>query len=134
MARHGHIFFPHIFTKLSRFGLPIWCVITEGVLCVLYLVVTQGDQLSLQQTSALACSIAYTISVISLLYLVLYHKTVSMHVWIPLLALINCCLLIGTCVRNFMLFGAYPLILFAALLVFGIIMFICTSRNKLNNW
>jgi amino acid transporter len=130
MARHGHIFFPHVFTKMSRFGLPIWCIIAEGVLCAMYLVVTQGDQLSLQQTSALACSIAYTVSVISLLYLVLCRKTVSMHVWIPLLALTNCCILIGSCVRNFMLSGVWPLLLFVAFLMFGIIMLACTSKNN----
>lgn len=128
MARHGHVFWPHIFTKMNKFGLPMWCIIIEGVLCALYLIVTHGDQLSLQQTSALACSIAYTISVISLLFLVLYHKTVTMRVWIPLLALINCCLLVGSCVRNFFIFGAYPLLLFMSFLLFGLLMFVYTSR------
>jgi APA family basic amino acid/polyamine antiporter len=131
MARHGHVILPNVFTKLNRYGLPIWCIITEGVICTMYLVVTQGDQLPLQQTSALACSIAYTISVISLLFLVLYHKTVTMRSWIPLLALINCCLLVGSCVRNFILFGAYPLLLFMAFLLLGLSMFVYTSKiNK----
>lgn len=130
MARHGHIFFQKRFTRLNRFGLPTWCIITEGALCTLYLLITQGDQLSLQQTSALACSIAYTLSVISLISLVFYRRTVAMLRWIPILALVNCLILIGSCVRNFMLFGIHPLLVFASLLIFGIIMFIFTSRRK----
>ena len=130
IARHGHIFFPNFFTRLNRFGLPIWCIISEGFLCTLYLIITRGDQLSLQQTSALACSMAYTISVLSLLALILYRKTVKMYVWIPLLALINCSLLIGTCVRNFMLFGVRPLFLFGLFILLGITMFVCRSRNS----
>ena len=128
MARHGHICFQKTITKLNRFGLPIWCIIIEGVLCTLYLLITQGDQLSLQQTSALACSIAYTLSVISLISLVFYHRTVIMKRWIPILALLNCLILIGSCVRNFMLFGIDPLLVFASLLAIGIIMFIYTSK------
>ena len=129
MARHGHTFFQKTFTKLNRFGLPVWCIITEGALCTLYLVITQGDQLSLQQTSALACSLAYTLSVISLISLVFYRRTVSMYRWIPIVALFNCLVLIGSCVRNFLLFGIHPLLVFASLLVFGIIMFMCTSKK-----
>jgi APA family basic amino acid/polyamine antiporter len=129
MARHGHIFFQKTFTKLNKFGLPIWCIVAEGALCTLYLLITQGDQLSLQQTSALACSIAYTLSVVSLLALVLFHRTATIRSWIPLLALVNCSILMGSCVRNFMLFGIQPLLIFAALLIFGIIMYVFTFKR-----
>lgn len=130
LARNGHVFYSHIFTKLDRFGLPIWSIIAEGFICALYLFITQGEQLALQQISAFSCAIAYTISVISLLYLVVCRKTVVMRVWVPLLALINCCLLVGSCVRNFMLFGVAPLLLFGAFLVVGMIMFMATSSAR----
>lgn len=130
MARHGHIFFQKTFTKLNKFGLPIWCTITEGFLCVLYLLITQGDSLPLRQTSALACSIAYTLSVVSLLSLVFYRRTIIMRGWIPVLALINCLVLIGSCVRNFMLFGIQPLLVFGCLLTLGVIMFVYTSKRN----
>ncbi len=130
MARYGHICFQSTFTYLNRYGLPIWCIITEGVLCTLYLLVTQGDTLSLQQTSALACSIAYTVSVVALISLVFWRRTVNIQCWIPILALFNCLILIGSCVRNFILFGIHPLLLFTTLLVLGVIMFMYTWKSR----
>ncbi len=137
LAHRGHTFFRNTLTRLNRFGLPVWCIVAEGCLCALYLAVTHGKQIPLQQTSALACSIAYTLSVISLIAVIFGNaqrratldskSTVS--TWIPLLALANCLLLVGSCVRNFLTSGVYPLAVFLFLLVIGGVMFVCTYRR-----
>lgn len=132
---NGHTFFKNFLTKLNNYGLPTTCIIIEGLLCFVYLFVTRGDQLSLQQTSALACSIAYTLSVISLLTLTL-SKTLSkqsahISLWLPVLALINCIILISSCIRNFFISGIYPLCLFLILLLIGITMFFYTKQKNL---
>lgn len=126
LSSYGHTFYQNVVTKLNRFGLPTVCLIIEGMLCLMYLVVTRGTRLPLLQTSALACTIAYTVSVISLLVLILYKKTVTMKPWIPALALCNCCILIGACINNFLISGVYPLLVFLSLLVFGLVMFLVT--------
>lgn len=127
LASSGHTFLKNALTRLNRYGLPTLCLIIEGAFCFLYLFVTGGDRLPLLQTSALACSIAYTMSVISLLVLVFYKKSIRMRWWIPVLALCSCLLLIRACILNFIISGVYPLIVFLSLLGFGICMFVYTS-------
>lgn len=129
MASNGHVWFQPTFTRLNQFGLPTLCILAEGFLCLLYLVVTHGDQVSLQQTSALACSIAYTASVISLLVFVFFKRTIKIASWIPVLALFNCLILIGSCIRGFIRSGMYPLMVFSCLLIVGIIMFLHTAHT-----
>jgi APA family basic amino acid/polyamine antiporter len=128
MARYGHTFFKSLFTSLNKHGAPVYCVIAEGLLGLVYLFVSRGDQLSLQQAAALACSITYTLSVLSLVVLVFRKHNTGIRWWIPLLALCNCFILLGACIRNFIYFGVQPLLLFAVLTGFGVIMYLYTSR------
>jgi amino acid transporter len=128
MACYGHTFFKSLLTSLNKHGAPVYCVIAEGLLGLVYLFVSRGEQLSLQQASALACSITYTLSVLSLVVLVFRKQNIEIRWWIPLLALCNCFILLGACIRNFLYFGVQPLFLFALLTCLGIVMYLYTSR------
>jgi len=128
MARFGHTFGRSLLTSLNKYGIPVWCLCVEGLLGIIYLLVSWGDQLSLQQTGALACSITYTLSVLSLVVLVFGKHQVQIKWLIPVLALCNCLILFGACIRNFLNFGVQPLLLFACLMGFGIVMYLYTAR------
>lgn len=130
LAVAGHVVGKRFFTRLSAYGLPYWCVIAESVICIVYLLVTRGTKVPLQQTSALACSIAYSMSVVSFLALMIYKQVSLLPVWIPLLALCNCVILLGSCVNNFFISGLTPLCLFLCLLGLGLFMFIYTARDQ----
>lgn len=122
LAEHEHIPGAAWFTKLNKHHMPTVCVIVEGLLCTGYLVLTKGNQAPLQQINALACTIAYTLSVVALLQ-VLKRDTSVIQSWIPRLALISCLLFIGTCIRSFVLFGVKPLLAFSGLIGLGIALF-----------
>lgn len=130
LAKNNHTFLPKLFTTLNRHSIPVACIIAEGVICIFYLFVTKGNQIPLQQTGALGCTIGYTISVLALLVAKIKKPTISIPIWIPLLGTINCLLLIGACLESFLLSGINTLIAFCFLLIIGIFMFISTQRGQ----
>ncbi len=130
LAENGHTFGHKVLTTLNRYGMPIACVIAETVLCMGYLLATGGTQTALTQTSALACTISYTISVFALLCAVQRKPEAfkGRTKYIALLALMSCAIFIGSCVRNFVIFGIAPLLGFISLILVGIGMYYATSR------
>jgi amino acid transporter len=130
LAQHGHIFAANRITQLNHNHIPWLCVIIEGIICILYLLITQGSQIPLQQMSALGSTIAYTLSVTSLLYAKKNNSSITISWWIPILGLCNCLILLVACLYSFWYKGAYSLILFASLLLFGIWMFFQTRTSS----
>jgi L-asparagine transporter-like permease len=108
------------------------CVLIEGAICALYLIITSGRQIPLQQVSALGSIIAYTMSALALLYArknAYKNNTITFSsIWLPILGLINCALLMASCVYSLVNNGAASLTIFASLLVFGIFMFWYTAQ------
>ncbi len=131
LAQHGHTFAPSLFTKLNRHHIPWVCVLIEGIICALYLIITRGHQIPLQQISALGCIIAYTLSVLSLIYAKKNRNNIRISWLVPLAALGNCFLLTISCVYSLFYSSAHSLITFSFLLAFGVLMFWYTAKKKL---
>lgn len=131
VAQNRHIIGSSFFTKLNTHFIPSMCVLAEGVICGLYLLITQGAQVPLQQTSALAAVLTYTISVIALLFAQLNRNNRLVHRAVPYLGLASCALLIGACIYGLLTKGAVSLYGFVALIALGIIMYCITPGKNL---
>ncbi len=132
LAKNKHTFFEKLLSWRNDYNIPFACVIAEGILCVLYLLVTQAHQITLQQMSVLGCTVAYTLSVISLLSLQMRKQVRVIKPIIPLLAFGSCMLLLGTCIRNSFFWGTYYLLVYGTLMILGIGMYAYTkyANNK----
>lgn len=122
LAQNKHTFGEKIFTYLNKYSAPLFCVITEGILGITYLLLTQGKQVPLQQVGALGSAIAYTFSIISL-FVITYrqHGVIKL---LPTLGLCSCLILIASFVLAIMRDGVSSLlILFLLILIFGTYMF-----------
>lgn len=121
LAQNNHTFAKKLFTHLNAHGMPIACIITEGILCIAYILITQGNQIPLQQVGSLGATIAYTFSVIALL-VIAYRKRHALHV--PILGIISCFLLLSSFAWTIIVQGPTTMLLvFFGLLVFGSFMF-----------
>jgi amino acid transporter len=123
LAQHQKIRGWHWLVRLNRQAIPYLCLAVEALLCLLYLYLSSGNQIMLQQLAALGTAVTYTISVISLC--VLYVKTaapLSKKV-VTICALSSCGLLIAACVRNFIIGGIVGLVVFSALLAVGLLLY-----------
>ncbi len=129
LATHNHLFFKNILTTFNRHHIPVACILVEGILILLYFAITKGSQLPLQQLGALGATIAYTISVLSLLAAKYNKPEISIQWFIPLLGLGNCLVLIASCISSFFVSGLFPLVIFLLLLLFGISMYFITKKK-----
>lgn len=122
LAQHNHVIARPLFTHLNRMGIPVYCILAEGLLCLAFLVITAGVAIPLQQISALSSVVAYLISVIALMIVVGRQKN-ALNWLVPLCGLGSCLILLGACIRNFLIAGFWSLLLFAGLGIIGISMF-----------
>jgi len=129
LAEHGHLPARSWFLRTNRHGIPVLGIIVEALLCIGYLVCTNGAQKPLQQINALACTIAYTISVLALLAAV-QRKQVATPAWLVYAALGSCSIFLATCVRNFWIFGAGALIGYSLIVAFGLLLYVMTRRMQ----
>jgi amino acid transporter len=132
LARNNHTFFSEVLTVHNRHFIPYMCIIIEGVVCVLYLLITKAAQIPLQQISALSSVVAYTISIYALYKakkrvpsLPIYKGTIS-------LAFFNCALLFAASMKSFITYGMMPLGIFATVCAIGIGMYWKTSAPSLS--
>ena len=127
LAQHGHVFKSSLFTRLNKHNIPLFCVIAEGVVCAIYLLVTRGSQIPLQQIGALGSTITYMLSACSLVALEWSHTSHRAVLGIALLGVFNCFILIGMSIYNLVHNGAHSLILFTTFLLFGVVMYYLTK-------
>lgn len=120
LAQHGHVFGARYLTWLSRWSIPYYCVLVEGIVCLAFLYITSGVAIMLQQVSALSSVIAYTVSALALIVATNRAKIQSAS---AVLGLGSCLLLLYFCIRNFFISGLAPLILFGVLGAWGLFMF-----------
>lgn len=130
LAEHKHTIKPHWFTQLNRHFIPWLCVLAEGVICALYLLLTFGNQVPLQQISALGSVIAYTLSACALLAAKKNDKVNEIKWIVPVLGLVSCLLLITSCVYGLITKGFVPFIAFAIMLALGSVMFWTAQGSK----
>lgn len=129
LARNKHLLFSNFFSKLNRHNIPFVCVFAEGIISVVYLIISQGNQVSLQQVAALSATITYTISVCALIH-AYYRQGAAVHKQlIPLCGLMSCSLLIIKCIYGLMLTGLGSLTVFATLFVLGVTLYYATRNT-----
>ena len=127
LAQNKHIFYASFFARLNKHGVPFICIVAEGLLAFFYLALTQGNQVPLQQISALGSTVAYTLSVLSCFILLKKsHRKISLLVF---LAFISCALFIGSLLYAYSQKGASSLLLFGALFCFGIIQYLFAQHK-----
>lgn len=129
LAQHHHVFFAHYFTRLNKHFIPIACVLTEGAICLLYLFITRGTTVVLQQVAALGCVLAYTLSVIALYRARTFGYIINTSSIIPFFGLISCILLITACINNLLHTGFIAFVAFCGLLLAGFLMFFITNKK-----
>ncbi len=129
LAKNNHTFFAHTLQKLNNHYIPTVCVLTEAFFCILYLIVSQGTVVILQQISVLGCSIAYLLSIIGLLVYNKNNNNAVIQPWIVYSALASCMLFVFSCIRNFYLNGITALVIFSCILIFGLCMYAYTKKN-----
>jgi len=120
LAQHHHTFAANKLILFNKQQIPFLCIIVEGIICLIYLATTHGDQLPLQKIGAFGVTITYIISALSLL-VVRYRSRKSL--WLPLCGLANCIILLIACINSFFETGITDLGVFALLFFFGIFMF-----------
>jgi len=128
LARHHHVIGSSYLSRLNTYHIPWLCVLFEGLVGTLYIAITQGNQLPLQQMGALGSVTAYTISALSLWYACTNNRAAHIPSWLPLLGLTNCLMLTASCLYNLYYSGPTSLILFSCLCFMGICMFFYTRE------
>jgi amino acid transporter len=132
LAQNDHLWNSSFFAQFNKSQIPVACVVAEGVVAILYLVVSQGVLIPLQQIGAFGSVIAYTLSVASLLSAQRGDSSVgAARRWIPRLGLCSCAILVTACLRSFLINGASSLAIFSLLLILGATMFLRTARRPL---
>ena len=124
LALHGHTFAADKFGSLNRHGVPLYAVMAEGVICCLFLLITGGQKIPLQQTSTLGCTLTYTISSIAFLVLNSGSKLTG------ILSLLTCSGFIVSCVISAMKYNFTSLYLFAIMFTAGLFVYICCSQPR----
>ncbi len=122
LAQHRSIKGSALFTQLNTQSIPYLCLLVEWLFCILYLFTSSGHQLILQPLAALGTTAAYTVSIIALFYAGKKNND-QYHTNLALIALASCLILIGACIRNFIIGGILPLIGFGLLFVFGLLFY-----------
>lgn len=125
LAEHGHVFGSKKLASLNRHAVPIYAVLTEGMICCLFLVITGGAKIPLQQTAALGCTITYTVSSIAFLMLALGSR------WTGILSLLTCCGFIVSCVVSAIKYNFTSLYLFSIMFAGGLFMYFCYSKKQI---
>ena len=129
LAQHKHFFGSKAFTQYNRYAIPWLCVLLEGAIYLLYLVVSRGSQLPLQQIGALGGTITYTLSALSLWVAVNKRNDITIARWIPKLAFGNCLILMAATLYSFLTKGMSSLIVFGSLFALGCLMFWLTRHQ-----
>lgn len=123
LAQNEHLFFSKFINRLNKDQVPYICIIIEGIIAIMYILLSQGYQISLQQVAALASTIAYTLSVLALLFLSIRQKIIK-NIYLAFVALCSCLILIIAFVSNLFFYGiSNLLILFLLFILFGGYMF-----------
>lgn len=127
LAQHDHVTLKKFFLYTNKHAIPIFCILAEVILAIAYLLITQGQQVPLQQVSALGSSIAYILSVLSLLYVI--YTTNQKKQFMPLLALMSCILLLSSFIASAIMNGVSLLLLvYLGLVVLGSGMYFWQKR------
>ncbi len=133
LAQHKHLLASDRLITYNRYAIPWLCVLAEAVIYFLFLIISRGSQIPLQQIGELGPTIAYTLSALSLWIAVNKRPDISIPGWIPKLAFGNCLLLIAAALYSFFIHGMSSLITFGSLMLVGCLMFWITRNQASSN-
>jgi hypothetical protein len=98
-------------------------VLCEGLICALFLWITGGNKIPLQQISTLGGTITYTISTFAFIYTATESRALGY------LSLITCSGLIASCIASILKHNITSLYLFSAMTILGILMYWATKEK-----
>ncbi len=123
LAKNNHLLASKKIIQFNAYHVPYYCVLIEGAIYVLFLIISHGNQLPLQQIAAFGPTISYGISALAAWYAV-QRKALNLHPMIPVLAIGSCLLLGSATVYSLIVDGMNSLLLFGALFSIGVAMFV----------
>lgn len=123
LAQNGHTFASKKLSSLNEHGIPLFAVLTEGLICAIFLIITLGNPIPLMQTSTLGCTLTYTISSIAFLKLSLTHRLVG------ILSLLTCSGFITSCIMSSIQYNFTSLQLFTCMFLLGMLMYGCCYKK-----
>lgn len=127
LAEKKLIFGVDFFTRLSGYQVPVACILTEGVIALVYIWYTQGNQIMLQQINTLALTTTFTLSVLGLIgYQLKRYGRPSRS---ALAACLSCLLLLIFLIKNFIHYRALPALPFLLLVALGIVSFLANFKE-----
>lgn len=113
---------------LNKYHIPFLCVVIEAMIALGYILLSQGNQIPLQQIVACGMTLTYTASVLGLL--VRSYRERLAYTRLAAMGLGSCLLFIVSLMRNVVVFGIMPIALFILLLVIGGSMFFYKKINS----
>ncbi len=130
LAAKNTLPFSEFLMEMNTYHTPYVCIISEALLMSFYLILTYGNQVPLQQISALGSAIAYTISVASFVFASLF---ISKRDWyISVIALASCVLLLYAALTNGIAYGMSGYILYLVIISCGIVAHVsCTKTQQI---
>lgn len=114
--------------RCNRFSAPSLSILIAGLITLGYLVVSRGNNIPLQQISACATTLAYSISVLSFLYL--SFGTLRKYRIVGVLGVFSCLLFLLTTLMNAHKFGVLPYGILTLGILIGLIMRAVTRRAQ----
>lgn len=123
LAEKNVLLFSSSFKRLNKHAMPYICLATEFVLSIIYLLMSNGNNVFLQQVNSFGCTITYLISTIAL-YIVMRNKT------LPLLGIASSLLLLGFCINAFLQTNYFALLVFSAILAVGSIGYVAHNKKQ----
>ena len=114
IAENNAIVFSKKLKELNSSGMPYICLIVESFISLVYLAVSQGNNVPLQQLSAFGCTLTYLLCTISL-FQVRSKKRLA------LFGILSSAILLMFCINAFITNGYFALIVFLVILSIGII-------------
>lgn len=127
-AEHKVMWGHRFIVTLNSARVPVVCLLTEVLICALYLYVSHGKQFILQQLAALGSTVTYAICALSL-----FH--ISPHLFDRILgvaALVSCTVLSAACVNGFLKNGIAVLYLYCSILCIGCLFFFIEKLQQKN--
>lgn len=117
LAENNHTLAPKAIMQLNSHHIPTIAVCVESAICLLFIMLTQGNQVPLQQTAAFGSTIAYSISALALI------KQSPKIKPMPILALVTCIGLLISCVLSTLKYSVTSLTLLISMSALGALMY-----------
>ncbi len=128
LAELGHIIAPTAIMQRNRFNIPFMCVLAQGIIMLVYLLVMSGVTTTFQQLSAFGATATYALSIMGLL-VTFYRNNKSLL--IPVLGLANCAILLtASLYAMWITHNTIPLQLFAGIILCGTVVYVITGGTQ----